>query len=129
MVGVGDEVRQQSQRRIGERLAVVVRRLIAVVTVLKPTLAGLCTNQTVLGGVPEQVLECQAVGLTIAGEIRRDGQSFRPCRLRSGPAVNPCSAVRIAVCARKPNQFISFGGRHAIEQGEVSLHGETAVPK
>jgi len=60
-----------------------------------------------------EMLICASMGRVVAG------QGVRPWRLRSGPAVNPCFAVRIAVCAREPDQFISFWGRHAIQRGQV----------
>ena len=44
-------------------------RVVAVVAVAQPPLDGVGVDQVVAGGVPEEVLEVEAVGLAVAGEV------------------------------------------------------------
>ncbi len=53
---VFDKIRQESQGFLGKALAVIVRGVVAIGPILKPSLHRRAIEQTMFGGVPEDML-------------------------------------------------------------------------
>lgn len=70
---VGEKVRHQDQRFLGEAFAVIVRGAVAIVAIREPAFHGSAVEQPMLGGVTKNILISQFIHSARVADISLNG--------------------------------------------------------